>query len=1353
MTHWLKKIFALITLAVLIAAFYPIQPTASIHLPFYQSSRVNIPKIDAIYDLGVPTGNTTAPRHLALDSQARRVYLLSEGIPLLKEGNGLSIYDAKSGEFVEQVTINQGDHEPLNLQIDPNSGSIYALWRERFSETPATLSVIDSQSLQTTQTIEGPEVMAVGDGHLYSTGSGELIRFSISGSKLIEEERLDLPEAPLGPMAVNPTANRLYLARAPDGAWVVEIYEAEAIELLASYPADGQILQIIPRSNDDVLVVTAENNFRLLHQITADGLQLDSPVELGPRYGAAGVALAPEEGLLYFSNGQPQPADQPLTNELEPALVGLDLSTLQQKQSIPLLNNLYDLIIDPESTLAFGLYPFTNHLYIIDLQTETVEVVDTAVELKDVFVDESSNRLFVSDTANRVRAFAADSLELLAETKLTGNGFVAGRGSGELALDPERQRLYVSGYPVAVLNSDSLIETTTIDPGGQVALDPAGDKLYVSHCGVTVLDADSLQGDTVLPGSGQRPDNLAPNPCVVYSQLDPVNQLLYSIVANGMPGSSGGSYLTVYDLAMEPTIVFTDTDISIIDAEPDSTNDRAYITYFNNSSRRLRTLDVEALPYSYTDQLMGIFGDARYNPTTNLLHISDRDFHRLLTVEADTLNVLGETLLPPNHNYRLRAVDTRNNRLYLTGLNGQLLIASPSGELGSELEFMSEVSTTRTADKSILTIEATEQETFARILSSYGQFSSDPRLYVSDNAGRGWLDLSQNLPGMAVRALAVSPDFHADQTVFAGLLNSGQTGGLYKSTDGGETWTAAMTGLRDVWVDGLFISPNFSQDQVIFARTTYAGLHLSTDGGETWTILSESNPNQLFPLANSGSSVAISNEGIILISQAADDQAADEIDGVYLTTLTDEDTLSEFVQVLDIPADHLAFSPDSSVALANGSGFWRSEDGGLTWDAGGVGLVGIDDLQLHRFMFSPDFATDQTVYAFFSDRSGVRPGILFRSTDAGESWQPWQEPQPKRNFTAVALTPDGDFLFGDDQAQLTRLDPSALSWQTSEKPDTLFPLDDLDPSPAYATDQTLFAVSKQQGLHKTTDGGQTWSLTSFPARTRDIGLGKYELAISPTYAEDETLYVATGRSLHRTTDGGESWEQVKLTDDPSTKNFSFQAQKVVFSPNFSRDDTLLVSTPAAVYRSTDGGDSWQPVLQHNGEPNAVDLLVVGPEGAVAYARFGYSQSLFASTDGGQTWQEQSTPDQYFFIVSGAVAPDGTLTAALEFETRLLQTQPQAEAWRMLDGPAGLSTLNAVTYGADDVLYAGGQGGLFLSMNKGQSWEPVDTAGLPGSATITGLYTTNENLFATLADGEIFVSGDDGATWDEISVVK
>lgn len=81
-----------------------------------------------------------------------------------------------------------------------------------------------------------------------------------------------------------------------------------------------------------------------------------------------------------------------------------------------------------------------------------------------------------------------------------------------------------------------------------------------------------------------------------------------------------------------------------------------------------------------------------------------------------------------------------------------------------------------------------------------------------------------------VRALAASPDFAADGTMYAGTYGFG----VLVTMDGGVTWSAANTDLANPDVQSLSLAPDFPTSRTLFAATAGGGLFRSTSAGARW---------------------------------------------------------------------------------------------------------------------------------------------------------------------------------------------------------------------------------------------------------------------------------------------------------------------------------------------------------------------------------------------------------------------------------------------------------------------------------------------------------------------------------------
>ena len=187
---------------------------------------------------------------------------------------------------------------------------------------------------------------------------------------------------------------------------------------------------------------------------------------------------------------------------------------------------------------------------------------------------------------------------------------------------------------------------------------------------------------------------------------------------------------------------------------------------------------------------------------------------------------------------------------------------------------------------------------------------------------------------------------------------------------------------------------------------------------------------------------------------------------------------------------------------------------------------------------------------------------------------------------------------------------------------------------------TYYMGATGGGVWKTTDAGETWRNVS----DGFFGTGSVGgIAVSPK--DPNVVYVGMGEAdirgnfshgdgVYKSTDAGKTWEHVGLED-------TRQVGRVIVHPD--DPDTVFVAAlghvsgpndERGVYKSTDGGDTWDRVLYVDDQTGAVDVRMDPLNPRVVYAGMwevyrtpwslssgGDGSGLFRSTDGGETWEE------------------------------------------------------------------------------------------------------------------------------------
>lgn len=186
---------------------------------------------------------------------------------------------------------------------------------------------------------------------------------------------------------------------------------------------------------------------------------------------------------------------------------------------------------------------------------------------------------------------------------------------------------------------------------------------------------------------------------------------------------------------------------------------------------------------------------------------------------------------------------------------------------------------------------------------------------------------------------------------------------------------------------------------------------------------------------------------------------------------------------------------------------------------------------------------------------------------------------------------------------------------------------------------TILIGSASGGLWKSTNRGQTWVNTFFdkPVSTfGDIAISRSDpnIVYAGTGEQQNRQSSSYGNGVYRSDDGGDTWEHLGLDETRHTG-------RVLVHP--TNPDVVYVggvgnlwapSDERGVFRSTDGGASWEHVLFIDNHTGVIDMAMdlSNPDViyAAAYQRqrtaFGFNgggpgSGLYKSTDGGDTWEE------------------------------------------------------------------------------------------------------------------------------------
>lgn len=216
---------------------------------------------------------------------------------------------------------------------------------------------------------------------------------------------------------------------------------------------------------------------------------------------------------------------------------------------------------------------------------------------------------------------------------------------------------------------------------------------------------------------------------------------------------------------------------------------------------------------------------------------------------------------------------------------------------------------------------------------------------------------------------------------------------------------------------------------------------------------------------------------------------------------------------------------------------------------------------------------------------------------------------------------------------------------------------------------TWYAASASGGVWKTIDGGMNWrELTDHLPN-----LATNCIAMAPS--NHNVLYVGTGEGyggfgmvngngILRSVDKGENWEVLASTLDTANTNFRWVNRIVV---NENNEAWVLAATNSGLFRSEDGGTSWDTVFYRG--YRVQDMAVNPMDGNTVYAAVN-RLGIIRSYNFGSSWDDtyEGIGTGYRFSVTVSPADTNYIFTSVEapnLETHIYISTNGAESWRRL----------------------------------------------------------------------------------------
>jgi len=250
--------------------------------------------------------------------------------------------------------------------------------------------------------------------------------------------------------------------------------------------------------------------------------------------------------------------------------------------------------------------------------------------------------------------------------------------------------------------------------------------------------------------------------------------------------------------------------------------------------------------------------------------------------------------------------------------------------------------------------------------------------------------------------------------------------------------------------------------------------------------------------------------------------------------------------------------------------------------------------------------------------------------------------------------------------------------------------------------------------------------------------------------------------IYKTLNGGTTW--VKILDQPGTyfRCIGFRDSLHGFAGNIGPDYFPNVTDATPLYRTDDGGATWQPVTTISGAaPTGLCAIqVVTPNVIVAGGRVGGPTHWIRSTDGGSTWTSKSlatqlamVTDLYFSSPDTGFVFGGTNANIQLSKAKILRTVDGGATWKTVyQSTRPFETIwkahfpSPTTGYATLLSYAPNTLERFVAKTTdgGLTWSDLPLAGNGAKAFGVGFLT--EDIGWVGCDNSIYETSDGGQTW-------
>jgi photosystem II stability/assembly factor-like uncharacterized protein len=361
--------------------------------------------------------------------------------------------------------------------------------------------------------------------------------------------------------------------------------------------------------------------------------------------------------------------------------------------------------------------------------------------------------------------------------------------------------------------------------------------------------------------------------------------------------------------------------------------------------------------------------------------------------------------------------------------------------------------------------------------------------------------------------------------------------------------------------------------------------------------------------------------------------------------------------------------------------------------------------------------------------------IFFSSLVLGNNGaqSPWER-IGQEGFNSVSYITPTRVVAVANEGRILVSDDAGQTW-TRQKINTYT---DLQGVSFFGSDRGIVIGFQAGEIFFTTNGGALWQ-----SATKSIG---GDIANRVEFVSIDTAFViGTSGRIYRSLDGGKTWNNLNSGTSTTLNNLVFVGSRLGY----------VVGDSGTILKTTNGGDTWQQqpsgtkwqllavdfIDAQNGVAVGLDDPFSNPAGI-----------LLKTTDGGQSWVKHLAPDTLVFSVSAVKMIDANRVLVVGTQV-MIRTSDAGVSWSASVIPEVLNSgaaFTAVSFlNSTDAFVVGGGGLVMFTKNSGTDWQIKLLSYLGqggGSGGISNMQFTTGGVGFAIGHLGVYTSLDSGTSW-------